>query len=845
VVDRGSTSRIPEPDAHLAQGRARPLDARTRRRRWALGVLAASLAGCPSPPRAPTAPVGALAASQPGGVVRLDVRRIEARPGLTLLVRDGDPAPALVVAVATGLEPLATTALGSIVEHRLRAAGFPVEMQIDGLAFRIVWTPVEQDRLAAMLAALVQAFTVPVHAERALSDRVAQRFASLRRHPLDGPALAPIAQCSGMLGIVASTPQLDPSSPEGLAQLERWRSAGLTVERTSLALVGPAALAEAAVAALERTKGWPPTQGGSPAGPDRDQHGVFPSASLQARTALLHLAFWVDDPHRAATAVAQLGQARSPLVTKLAAAPRPWRVETMQATALPAGGCVSLTLRPSEELPADDAGLTRAAAQATALARREIERQLSGPPDPFVATSQIITAGDPREAAARAAWWSLAAPTPGRPVRLATALGVSASERAPTPQRLGALEQAYRAAQVEGAGRPSGGAIGERRLGVERGQGEVWVLVASPCALLREGAAEAGSAALAALSTVLGATPVPGVVLEPWIDPSGVGLLAHGGLKHASELPGELAARVARAAGQAFATGVGELGPVLEAKRQLLSSLDDDRSRAFEQFARAAAPNHPSWLAPLGMLDPVRSADRATAARAWREIQRSPVRIAVIANADLGQAERAAQEVDRWLLDEAGARACEPAAPLGAPRTGEHATPASSEGEHRLLFGALVGPLAEDRRLGELTAVALGGNDGILAEALGADRLASSWSAQLVGGGRAAALLVELSTPAGKAEAATRRMREVLARLRAAGPSAREAQRALGTPGASARNSATRRLDPRIRVSELWTGDPGLRPSEPPTIDRWRAWLQATLPESSLIVLSQPTATRP
>ena len=41
----------------------------------------------------------------------------------------------------------------------------------------------------------------------------------------------------------------------------------------------------------------------------------------------------------------------------------------------------------------------QAQAKATALVRRELDLQLPSPPDPFVATSQIITAGDPRAAA--------------------------------------------------------------------------------------------------------------------------------------------------------------------------------------------------------------------------------------------------------------------------------------------------------------------------------------------------------------------------------------------------------------------------------------------------------------
>ena len=274
---------------------------------------------------------------------------------------------------------------------------------------------------------------------------------------------------------------------------------------------------------------------------------------------------------------------------------------------------------------------------------------------------------------------------------------------------------------------------------------------------------------------------------------------------------------------------------MLDAKRQLLGNLDDDASRAFEQFARAAAPNHPSTIAPLGLTDPLHAADRPLAVRAWRRIQRSPVRVAVLGNADLAQATVAAQEVDRWLLDEAAGGACGAAEPLGAPRTGSHTTLASPDGPAVLLVGAVTGTTAEDRRLGELTAAALGGPDGILAEAVGTDRLASSWSAHFTGGKRAAALLIELSSPAGKAEAAQRRLREVLERLRTTGPSAHESERALA---AFVRSSAPSRLDPKVRLGELWTSDGTPRATDAPSVERWKAWLRATLGESSLIIVA-------
>src|SRR4051812_23576465 len=94
----------------------------------ALAAIATALGSCASvatPGGAGTPSARTFGHTQEGPVGRIERRTLDARPRLTLVSRDGDPTPAVVVAVATDLGPVLTTGLAAVVEARLTAAGFP------------------------------------------------------------------------------------------------------------------------------------------------------------------------------------------------------------------------------------------------------------------------------------------------------------------------------------------------------------------------------------------------------------------------------------------------------------------------------------------------------------------------------------------------------------------------------------------------------------------------------------------------------------------------------------------------------------------------------------------------
>src|SRR5690606_17932435 len=147
------------------------------------------------------------------------------------------------------------------------------------LGFRIAVRGVEEEQLEPLLKALAAASSQAVGPSEDLA-LVRDRLAALRRRPLDGAPLAPLAACSAELGVLASEPLPDVGTAAGRAAIEGWRAEGLSMGRISLALVGPREAAAEAADALEDTGGWPPGGAAVDRWPSSDQHGAYLSAAL-------------------------------------------------------------------------------------------------------------------------------------------------------------------------------------------------------------------------------------------------------------------------------------------------------------------------------------------------------------------------------------------------------------------------------------------------------------------------------------------------------------------------------------------------------------------------------------
>ncbi|WP_437728697.1 hypothetical protein [Sorangium sp. So ce861] len=813
-------------------------------------VLIAACSG--AAPGGPTAPGHALVSTPEGSVGRIEVRNLEARPRLTLVSRDGDPAPALVASVATDLGSVATTALASVVEARLVAAGFDVDARIDRSAFRVRLLVRDAARVAPFLRALSAAFAQPIAAGSPEVARAIERLQALRASPLDAPELSPIAACTGRLGLAGAEPVVDLATPAGVRELEGWRTAALHAGRTSIAAVGPAAFCAEAARAAEGQGGWP--AGGPPADPwpAADTVGVYATNQLERRAARVTVAARVASPQAAVAAAERLGAPGSPLRARLSALPSPFRTVEVLGVARPRGGCVSVTIEASD-LPAAPP-VEASAALAAAVARQEIRRGLAVPPSPATATRQILTAQDPRDAGARAAWWALSGSAPSAPPeRWATALGLPPSADPPRPTAPGEGGERLFAAELGRALAAGAQPALERRTLIERGQGEVWVLLASPCGVAEEGVYDAGATALAALAAVQTRRRELDVTIEPWVTADAVGIIAHAPFRDDRETPAELGRRVASAAARTVAATT--LGPealtlARAAALEHLERLSGGRAAALEAFASAVAPDHPSWIEPFGVWDRVASGALETVQLRWQALATGPLRLAVLANADAAQAAAAAEAAERWLAPRLAPRAC--ASPDGAvvPRLGHHDArlPAGTP-----LSQAVVGarlPAAREaasatRDLAELTVAALSGEGGLLAAALGAAappaadaaparrQLAARASARVLGGARAAALAVEIRAPSAELDEATARVKELLAGL---------AQRVTDADLDRAEALVARRerdalAEPRRRLIHLWSGRAPRTPPAKATLAAWRAFLASALGADAIVTV--------
>lgn len=753
------------------------------------------------------------------GLPTIDLRRLEDRPRLARIVRSGDPAPALVLAVAAELGPAGNSAIAAVMEARLRRRSVEARALADGVGFRLVIGALDPDRFVDLLSSLASVMSTPVTAAEDLgAAKLAVR--ALWRRPLDGAALAPIAACSAEAAVLGSEPEPRLDGSEGADDLERWRRS-LTSERMSIAFVGPREPGEALSLALEKSGGWPRGPGAEPRWPSSDQHGAYPSGELAQGRARLDVAVRLPSAARAVNAVKRLAAPRSALALKLDAREKGWGVAWARATAHPFGGCVRLRLVPHgsaqlSELAGDAAGVL-------ALVEREIELLARLGDNTFEVTREIISASDAGETAARAAWWALNADFRGGEARIASALAASAHGKEIDNASLEQLDLEYRRAVADAPRLAGNVPIAARAHSVELGQGEVWVLVGSPCALLSESAWDAGRAALGAAVAASSARSESGVLVSPWATEDGVGVMAHASIRSAAETPVALARRVAREAAMSFMTIARSNENVGLAKRSLLTALKEHDGEERARWALALLPAHPSWLAPWGAPSDHAGTGLPEIGARWRAIVHSPVRVAMIANSGEEQARAVFDEVDRWLPIEARSRPCSE-----VPRPSD-APPSSSHGDAppgRLFIGVLLAGGPHSAAFAELTAAALDGDAGLIRRAVPVERL----SVHVVGSRRARALWIDVALATGDAGDASERITGVLTGMAA---SLTDAERSRATREA-ARRLERRLADPGARVSALWRGERG----EPPQPnDEWPAWLGRTFRKEALVVI--------
>lgn len=813
-------------------------------------TFVAGLAACSgAPPQGTIGPSPAIAPEGTPAPSNLKIVTTPSKPRLALLTRDGDPAPAMVAVVATDLGSAPTVALAAIVEARLTAAGLPIDARVDRGSFRVRLLATSQATSPkAFFQAVSDAMRAPIAAGSPEVVRATQNVGALRRNPLPAAEAAPIADCTGRLGLAPKEKALELSNADGVAELEKDRQLALTTARTALAVVGPATLCVDAERALSETSGWLEGAPIPETWPASDRVGAYPSNDVAKGRARITVALRVGDAPQAVSAAERLGEARGGLRSRLGALPYPFRVTEVIGVAHPRGGCVAITAEADQSLGPQAATIS---ALAAAIARKEIAAEAHTPADPAIATKAILAATDPRDAASRAAWWMLTGPTVSAPDRWATALALPPDDR-------GDLSAATKRfdAELATAIAASDAKVVERRSQVERGQGEVWVLLASPCGATDEGPYDAGSSALAALAVTDRERRGESVTIEPWITPEGIGVIAHATASaldgvtprpvpqaasptsRATSLEMALAQRVSAVAARAIAGHVPSREATADARATAIAQMERSwgpNGAALESLLNAIAPDHPAQLSPFGPFSRLAALPATSVSARWQWLASGPLRMAVLANTDPAQVEASFAEADHWLAPRPSTHPC-PATPDSSIRPGHYEVdlPPGAELSQALVAAPVAGRGQPGRDQAEIAAQLLGGDRGLAQAALDQANVPASASARLVGGARVAAIVIEVRAPSAALDDAVGAVKAQLVKLGQDGPPDDLLQLAHTKLQRADRDAA---FDPRSRLVKLWTGDTSRAAPQPPPRAAMASFFTTAFREAALTVV--------
>ncbi len=763
-------------------------------------------------------------------------------PPLEPVVREGDTRGAIAIAVSTdGIAEdrgaLVGVALAALVQERLAVRGIDATATGGWGGWRLRALAGSPPEASKIVDAAREALVAPVADDEPALAAVARKASALARRPLPDRALVDAARCTGeAFGMGEET------APTA-AELESWRAAAHGLGRVGIAVAGEAPFAAAVAWALRREPSWPraaPIVLSPWPGVDARTAVYEASGEISPGAARVVVTARTASAERAVGVAPALGDPRGALASRLNALEAPARIRSVVATAHVDGGCVAITI----DLDARD--LTSAAsapariATAAALVRQALAVEIEdGTASPDLPGELARRAADPREAAERAAWWSLAGKREGvveSEPRLALTVGVAAARDSAEAVSADAIRS-----EIDRATFAWHAPIVEARTSVERGQGESWLLLASTCGTFPEGARDAGLGAAVALAAAAQARDDGGSArVEPFVTAEGVGILLHGPAR-AGESSQEHARRLADMAGRAFAAVVLDPPRITHARALLLARAGETDARVFATLGGELAPGHPSWLVPEGtMLGLSSTSDDAVAARG-AAMRGGPLRVAVIANSDLTQAGAAVRAVDRWIARRPGeARVCPSTPAVPAARAGTYAVelPMGAASE---AFVTL--PLKRDdaatRTLATWLAATLDGPDGLLERSLGAARdgrpdapLARAWSAGVIGPAQAPALVIRLVTADGSLDRAVAQVRALLDRVRQG--ALRDTDRARAEAYLT-RSRLAAGLDPRERLVELWHGR---TPPQDPSLEDLRLFASASVRDEDLVIVA-------
>jgi hypothetical protein len=342
------------------------------------------------------------------------------------------------------------------------------------------------------------------------------------------------------------------------------------------------------------------------------------------------------------------------------------------------------------------------------------------------------------------------------------------------------------------------------RRALEPGQGQFWMLLASPCGTNAEDGTSAGALALALHAAALENDRALDVTLEPWSSADGVGVLAHAG----PSAPHESALAQAERVAEALARAVLRAGPspenIATAREGLLAALPSGPAPGLALALRQTTGNHPSYLDARGTWASLTAISARSAQLERERFVRSKLRLATLGNHDEAQIQAAERRLASLLRSvDPGPVECPPrGAVTSAPGKYVIDAPGVSDADAVVavpLPPSVGGPSEEAL----WTEYLMNRPGGWLHQALQRPGLVSTARARALGGASAAALVIEIHAVDDKHEEAVAQVRGLLGRLRAGAANAGDVRSASDH---LAGVIASRRLNPRGRLLDLWYG---------------------------------------
>ena len=731
----------------------------------------------------------------------IELRTPNKRPPIQLVQRDGDPHPAVALALVHPHGSIASAALAGLLRERMGHQGF------DGLQVRVhdlgliaragVGSAREAEKL---VQALSQTLAQPVSANDPTLQAAQARVEALAARRWVGSADAHVRECAGEAGIGPDA-RLPERAQLEAGLLESWRAAVHSPRSAAFAAVGSRRFLDGVARAVASLRPWPDSSRPRDTWPEGDTVGSDEAPGVQRISVALRTAA------QAATleAADALGLPDTSLLLRLRTIDDEWQLTRVTATLRPRGACLRVDL----EGPAQPTAPLKTITQLTAATLDEAQRALAKAPDrDFALELSILENTDPRDVAGTAAWQVLVNQQKAGPRRRHVAYVGSAVP--PSDDFATALSRAERQAQRSPV---------EVRSEVETGQGELWALLASPCGTVAETTETAGLRAIA-LRALADAHPVfQGVSIEPWITPDGVGLLAHGPRRSPDETALQHADRVGDALGRVLAGEPLGGDTIAQTRDELATEVGPGPRPSWWLVLAGLAPEHTAWLEPRGTWQSISAASTRAVTASRHALLAEPLRMAVLASFEEAQGDAAVRAAARWLGPfRSGKTQCPqpPTAPAQPGIREMETTPGPANVAAHLgvrLPQTPVGLPAE----AYYTVWLLNREGGWLDRALRAPSLAASARAELLGGSQAAALVVTLDARQDQTDEALAQLRALFQRIATGTVTPREARAA---EAAHRRVLARSALSPRRRIVDLWRATP----SRAPTLESLRRY---------------------